>query len=316
MASIVLTVCTSRRPHGLRRLLVALRDVVAPTGFAAVVVDNDDTAREGVAVCREMGRDYPWPLTCVVEPRRGISHARNCAVATALERSPEFIAMLDDDEWPSRSWLQELTRIQRDFNADIVSGPVVPMPAQPMEHWQALAPYYGLTRDLVDGTACTLYGGGNFLARRRCFEAFDGPFDPAFDQIGGEDLHFFQRLGRLGMRSRWAAKAVVFEDTPPQRLTREWLLLRQLRRGYINVRVQRRLDPSALAEMIRFARSLAVLGRAGLRRLRAGRGAQPDALLAELYWRYALGRLRAHRPGNAITGLPSHGGSSEPGADQ
>lgn len=315
MASVVLSVCTCRRPQGLGRLLMALRDIVAPDGFGIVVVEND-SALEGAAVCREMASSYPWPLSCVVEPQPGFSHARNRAVHEALKHRPDFIALLDDDEWPDRKWLHELTRVQRETGADILGGPVVPLPGRDMEHWDVLAPYYGLTRDLPDGASCQLYGGGNVLARRQCFESLNGPFDLSFDQFGGEDLHFFQRLDRLGWRSCWAANAVVFEETPPHRLTQEWLLTRQVRRGFINVCVQRRLDPSAFAEAARFARSLAVLARAGVRRLRLGKRSDPHALLAEMYWRYALGRLRAHGTGGPPSGLISQGGTSCPVADR
>jgi hypothetical protein len=307
MTSVVVTVCTCRRPHGLQRLLAELRDIDAASPFSVVVVEND-AGTEGLSICQAMTRDYPWPLTCVVEPEPGICHARNRAVAEALNQQPDFIAILDDDEWPCRSWLRELTRVQSETGADIIGGPVVPVPADASEHWWLLARHYGLMRDLPDGTACMLYGAGNFLARRSCFELLARPFDPAFNETGGEDLHFFLRLERLGVQMRWAANAIAYESVPPQRLTRKWLLARQVRRGFLNVRIQRMLDPSRPAEGVRLARSFGVLLRAGLRRLTAAAHAEPAGLLAELDWQYALGRVRGHRMRGALSSLVAHGG--------
>jgi succinoglycan biosynthesis protein ExoM len=312
MARIVVAICTARRPEGLRRLLLSLRDVEDPAPTAVVVVDND-ARRDGLTVCNAFRGDLPWPLTSVSEPRPGISKARNRAVRAALDHEPEFIAMLDDDEWPTPGWLRALMRIQRETGADVVGGPVVPVPVEPVDHWDVLAVHYGLLRDLPDGAPCTLYGAGNFLARRRCFEAVEGPFDPAFDRIGGEDMHFLERLRRLGHSMRWAAEAIVYEETPRERLSEDWLLMRQRRRGYIAVSVQRRLDPSPLAESSRMARSLAVLACAAIRRRREGLGARSDALLAEMYWNYALGRMRAHRRGEVRFAGLSYGGTASGG---
>lgn len=307
MTSVVVAVCTCRRPHGLERLLAELRYIDAPSPFSVVVVEND-AGTEGLSICRAMTRDYPWPLTCVVEPKPGISHARNRAVAEALDQQPDFIAVLDDDEWPCRSWLRELTRVQSETGADIIGGPVVPVPAEVSEHWPLLARHYGLMRDLPDGAACVLYGAGNFVARRSCFELLVRPFDPTLNEAGGEDLHFFRRLERLGVQMRWAANAIAYESVPPQRLTRKWLLARQVRRGFLNVRIQRMLDPSGPAEGVRLARSFGVLMRASLRRLTAAARAEPAGLLAELDWQYALGRVRGHRTSGALASLVAHGG--------
>jgi succinoglycan biosynthesis protein ExoM len=293
MTSVVVTICTARRPRELKRLLLALRAAEAPALKAVVVVENDPML-EGKAVCEALSDSYPCQLICVVERARGFSAARNRSVAEALTLRPDFLASIDDDEWPESAWLRELLRIQSQEDADIVGGPVVPVPAAAIPHWGLLARYYGLVRDLPDGGACSLYGAGNFLARRACFERLPGPFDAAFDEVGGEDLHFFRRLDALGMRTRWAAKAIVFEETPSERLTAEWLLQRQRRRGFVNVFVQQRLEPNFLAESYRFGRSVATLIHAGVRRLASRGTGQPQELLAEMRWNYASGRLHAH----------------------
>lgn len=293
-ASVVVMICTARRPAQLRRLLEGLGGITNPSLSGVVVVDND-SGLEGKAVCNAMADTYPHPLISVVESVRGFSSARNRAVAEALKLGPEFLAFLDDDEWPDPAWLEELLRIQRAEDADVIGGPVIPIPAAATPHWDDVAEYYGLITNLPDGAACSLYGAGNFMARRSCFERFAAPFDTAFNEIGGEDLHFFRRLERLGLRVRWSAKAVAFEDTPLERLAPEWLVARQHRRGFVNVLVQQRLDPGPLREAGRFSRSLLILAHAAGQRLVPQDTGSLKALLVTMRWKYAMGRLDAHR---------------------
>lgn len=274
-----------------------------------VVVEND-AGRAGLDVCRSLPGDYPWSVHCVMEPQPGICFARNRAVREALAQQPDFIANLDDDEWPAEHWLEELHRIQASSGADAVGGPVVPVFPENAMEWEHLRAHYGAEPDLADGTACELYAGGNFLARSRCFEAFmPAPFDPAFNTLGGEDLYFFKRLSQRGLAMAWAARATAFEDVPASRMTHEWLLRRHRRRGQVNIMVQRKIDPSPASEAVRAAKTASVFVRASIGRFitRLTGSANPDA---EFDLMYGLGRLDAHfrRLDHANTFV--HGGPS------
>jgi glycosyltransferase involved in cell wall biosynthesis len=85
--AVSLCVPTFRRPDGLRKLLshVAGLDYQGP--LSVIVVDNDADRRAGEAVARAMAPGFPFPLTCVVEPRRGQTYASNTGFAAAC-RAP------------------------------------------------------------------------------------------------------------------------------------------------------------------------------------------------------------------------------------
>jgi glycosyltransferase involved in cell wall biosynthesis len=73
------------------------------------VVDNapaDDAVARLVSLLRA-GGTRGVPLRHVVEPRPGLSWARNAGLA---EASGTIVAYLDDDEHPDRHWLAELAR--------------------------------------------------------------------------------------------------------------------------------------------------------------------------------------------------------------
>lgn len=291
---ITVAICTCRRPEGLARLLDALQLVDADDAVSVLVIDNDDK-REGAQVCMQLATGYRWPLHCAIEPKAGISYARNRAVAESLRHAPDAIAMLDDDEWPEKQWLQELLRIQRATDADVVGGPVVPHFARSGTRWTNFRSYYGLDQKLPDGASCVLYGAGNVLVRTSCFkDLMPEPFDPAFALTGGEDLMFFQRLASKGYRMYWSAQAVVHEDVPPARMTMRWLSDRQRRRGCLNVVTQRLIEPGAYHEAIRLLKTFASFVSAGA--IAIGGAIAPEFReRAPLMYNYARGRLLGHR---------------------
>lgn len=310
-ADIVLCVCTWRRPAGLRRLLAAASELEYDGRLAVVVVDND-AAAEGIAVCRDTAAAFRWPLAAVQESRPGISYARNSAVERALELRPRFIAMLDDDEWPSRGWLRELVRVLDTTGADVVGGPVIPRFPPAAGIWPALADVYTVNLRRPDGAPCTLYAAGNFIARADCFRALGpAPFDPGFARTGGEDLVFFCRLARLGFRMHWSAAAEVYETVTADRMSLTWLTRRQRRRGSLNVVVQRMFAPGPIAEAMRLTKTAGLLSLAlGYRILAAPFPVR--RLRAILLLHKALGKVAGHL-GRRITqyGDSSPGGRSE-----
>jgi glycosyltransferase involved in cell wall biosynthesis len=291
---LTVAICTCRRPEGLARLLEALQRIDTDDSLAVVVVENDQ-GREGVRVCRQFAGAYRWPLYCIMEPRPGISYARNRAVAESLRHMPDAVAMLDDDEWPEPQWLRELLRIQRATEADVVGGPVVPRFARSGLPWVDFRSYYGLDQRLPDGAGCVLYGAGNVLVRRACFEALmPEPFDPAFALSGGEDLVFFQRLAKMGFRMHWSTRAVVHEDVPRERMTVRWLKDRQRRRGCLNIAAQRLAEPGPYREGIRLLKTVGAFVSAGAYAV-AGAVAPGCRARVPLLFDYARGRLLGHR---------------------
>ena len=123
---VAICISTFRRQKLLRELLNGIGKLsfrkVSPPELAIVVVDTPDQTGSVQKVCETVS--LPWPIKYVVEPRRGLTYARNRAIAEA--GSVDFVAFIDDDEVPSPEWLDELLWAQAEFSADVVSGPVSP----------------------------------------------------------------------------------------------------------------------------------------------------------------------------------------------
>lgn len=289
----VVCICTYRRPEGLARLLDALAKIASPADLQIVVVDNDPGGA-GLAVALARRNRTPWPLRAVASTASGISGARNRAVNEALALDPDFLAFIDDDEWPSPAWLEELHRVALEHDADAVGGPT--RPAFP-EHYDGPLrdnPYYGADMRLTDGAACRLQAAGNVLVRASVLQSLvPDVFHPDFAFSGGEDLAFFSELHRRGARMHWAAGAVVHESVPPGRMTEAWLRERVVTVTNSRVRVDQRYAPSWVASALRVAKTTALGAHAAAATAasRAGVGSRDAAAL--LRWKFA-GKLRAH----------------------
>lgn len=239
MTDVVIAIPSFRRPEGLRRLLSALADLRTEANVSVLVADNDAERQEASAVCEEArARGYRWPLTCVIARERGIAQARNALVEHILSRSgAEFVAMLDDDEWPDPHWLEAFLYVQQVTDADALHGAVLPKlertPSRWAAHCHGIAAMTGETRpvSMIDSSS-------NILVRRSCFEGLPKPcFDPDFALSGGEDRDFFERLRRQGKRFAWANEAVVYAWVPASRARFGWALRRAYRTGNSDMRV-------------------------------------------------------------------------------
>jgi succinoglycan biosynthesis protein ExoM len=241
---------TCRRPDGLARLLEGLRAQQVDAKVRVVVIDND---AEGPARCQveKMGGPFALGIRYAVEPRRGITYARNAAVTLAGD-DVDFVAMLDDDEVPDPDWLAELLRVQGEYDADIVTGPVLPHFAEPVPEWVHDGRFFDRPR-YTTGHRLPHAHTHNVLVRRAVFEA-TGPFDDRFALTGGEDLEFFRRAAGRGYTVVWSDSARVREWVPSSRATIGWLLRRAYRSGTTLGQVDRDRADVVRARMGRFVR--------------------------------------------------------------
>ena len=246
-------IATYRRPRMLATLLKALDrqafQKARPPLVTVVVIDNDvaESARATVERAAVRAR---WPLCYGVEPRRGISYARNRGVV-AVGQTCDFLVFVDD-ELPRRNWLDELLFVQARENADVVAGPVLPRFDEVPPAWVDRGRFFVRPRYRT-GHPLSVAGAGNALVRTGVLTEQPGPFAPQFALSGAEDTHLFMRLERLGARMVWADEAVVDERVPKTRLNVRWLLQRAYRGGNGFARCEVDVRPGA---RVRWTRAL------------------------------------------------------------
>ncbi len=262
MLEVVVAIPTFRRPRSLARLLDALEKIETEAQLVVVVADNDAERHQGHDLCLERrAQGYRWPLDSVIASERGIAQARNALVARALSyRGAGFVAMLDDDEWPSPQWLDEFLRVQRQTAADALQGSILFDAASGARSWAAGFDGVSSIRRPTAPVAM-LEGAGNLLLTRACLESLEAPwFDPAFGLTGGEDRDFFERLAKAGKRFAWADEATAHTVVPAARTSLKWTLARAYRIGNCDMRIFLKHRPERFARAKEYAKiALALL---------------------------------------------------------
>jgi len=197
-----------------------------------LVVDNGSTDHTGDVVAAHPGARR------IVEPTRGLSHARNAALR---EARGEVVAFLDDDARPGPGWAASVAAAaERWPEAGAIGGPVAlewlaPRPAwlgPELERW-----YSG--RDL--GADARLLGAGELpvganLAVRRDPALAVGGFAPELGRVGSslgseEEVDLLRRLRHRGWAVAWEPTAAVRHLVEPGRMTVAWLLRRAWAQG-------------------------------------------------------------------------------------
>ena len=260
---VAVCVVTYRRPEGLRRLLESLaaqtfRD--DPPELEIVVVDNEADGTSA-AVCDLSRADSKWPIRHDVESRRGIPFARNKAVGCVVDTA-DFVAFIDDDEVAEPDWLDQLLRVQRLHQADVVTGPVLSHFPDGLPEWLTGSVAFRVDQFATGHLVDKAYTN-NVLVRVGVFGAMDTVFDERMAMTGGSDTHFFRRVVRAGFKIVWANEAVVTEWIPRSRARLRWVLQRAYRVGNSAGLIEADLN-TTLRSRLRFLMGVAVRMAEGL----------------------------------------------------
>ena len=208
----------------------AIAESSGRAGDGRVVHDND-RLQSGEAAVEEFRKSnsvsHSVSIRYCVEPRQNIALARNKAIENA---EGEFVAFIDDDEFPAENWLINLFRTCEQYQVDGVLGPV-------RRHFDETPPKWIVKGDFYERpihptglpVRWSLGRTGNVLLRKSVFTPGEPPFRPEFRH--GEDQDFFRRTIENGCRFVWCSDAIAYEVVPPVRWKRRFMLKKALLRG-------------------------------------------------------------------------------------
>ena len=227
---ICVCICTYQRPELLRRLLSKLEE--QETGgffdYSIVIVDNDrfESARQMV---ESHVLESKISIKYYVEPEQNISLARNKAIENA---KGDFIGLIDDDEFPSSTWLLNLYTTFNTYKPNGgVLGPVIPSYPEEAPQWLikskiCVRPNHP-TGTILDWN---MTRSGNVLLSQQIFKGNSFLFDVKKGRTGGEDKELFKLLIEHGYSFIWCCEANVYEVIYPDR----WKLSHYLYRNLMN----------------------------------------------------------------------------------
>jgi len=236
--TVAVGICTYKRAESLSRLLRSLQETIASARrpVEIIIVDNDgsdSSLRTKIfTIAEELGLEVDYSI----EATPGISAARNAILDRASELGIDLLAMIDDDEWASRSWLSALLREKQESGAIVVGGPVSPVFPPSNQALKKYSRFWSVEKQFVGGKPfvfCTC----NFLIDLPAIKHLERPlFEEKFGLSGGGDTAFFRRLFLAGFKMAWADKALVHEEVPPARASLKWMMQRKYRVGNHAVR--------------------------------------------------------------------------------
>jgi GT2 family glycosyltransferase len=216
--TVSLIICTRNRPKQLATCLRAVA-MLRPPPEELIVVSNSPSDKATEAVVREFS-----DIRYLVEPKPGLSAARNAGIAVA---SGEVIAFTDDDVEVTENWISRIKRALADQNLMAMSGLMLPreLETEAQVAFQSRRkrgiplPFRPLTFDSAffedwrsRGVPCWLIGAGANMAFRR--QVFDhvGLFD---ERLGAgaagcsEDSEMWYRILARGYNCRYDPACVV-----------------------------------------------------------------------------------------------------------
>jgi succinoglycan biosynthesis protein ExoM len=226
-------ICTYNRPALLARLLNRLEEQTTGDlfSYSIVVVDNDRNESAKATVWFARNNSLLDTQYCV-EPEQNIALARNRAVESA---TGNLVAFIDDDEFPTSTWLSTLYAVYIQHGADGVLGPVLPYFEESPPEWLIRGKF--CERKSHDSGKLLHWDEtrtGNVLLKKEIFLDGRCRFDSRFGRSGGEDVEFFKIAIKSGRRFIWCNEAPVYETVPPERWTESFYVRRNLRIGALN----------------------------------------------------------------------------------
>jgi glycosyltransferase involved in cell wall biosynthesis len=250
-----IVICTWNRAESLRETLASLCSLRIPCELAweVIVVDNNchDHTR---AVVHSF--ESKLPVRCILEPRQGLSNARNAGIRTA---AGELLIFTDDDIRFAPEWLVAyVDAAGRWPEAAYYGGPISPLFEESPPQWITS------NQDLLTGmlgirsypkevplAAGQEPFGANIAFRRHVFN--DSQFDPTLGVVagewaGGEETSLVARLREQGQQGIGVPLAQVYHVIPKKNATATHLWKWAYGWGRSTVRMARkRGDPTSTA---------------------------------------------------------------------
>lgn len=231
MHQIAVCIPTYKRPDILKQLLNSIArnnfDTSLIKNIDIIVVDNDiDKTAESVINELELEPNKHYHLHYFNYTVKGLSYVRNELIRRGLSFNPDFLIFIDDDEYVTTEWMNELLRTIIRNNADAARGPV----------FVKLSDYIPkdisklFVRESYENNArITTWTTGNLILRCTSLRKYNVWFDERFSKTGAEDSYFGIQMTKKGAIIHWAANAVTYEIIPDTRANVQWYIKRKYR---------------------------------------------------------------------------------------
>lgn len=244
-----LLICTHNRGSLLERTLASIDEIRPVRGVSVeVVVIANACTDDTVAVAGAWAAASSWDARIVVEPRPGLSIARNRAID---ESTGSVCAYLDDDVLVDPGWLEGMSRTLADESAMFGGGKI-------LLWWEEVERPEWFTRRLDSLLSENDHGdevrpivgvggvvGANFWVRRKLLDKV-GNFREDLGRsgkslVGGEESDLIMRAHAAGMSGIYCPDVQLKHWVPASRVNREYLTKVAAGNAYGRIRMRPRM---------------------------------------------------------------------------
>lgn len=192
--------------------------------FELVIVNNNSTDSTD-ALCAQFAQTLgSLNYTYVIEPKAGLSNARNCGIAAAKGK---IITFIDDDAIAEKDFVRNIIGyFERNPQVDAIGGKVIPIfPGGKEPEW-LIPPQNGLVTKVDLGNTAKVYSnkypaGCNMTFKKAVFEELGG-FNP--DLVWRNDDKFiFLKLSKARKVTHYVPNVVVHHNIDAYRLEKQYL---------------------------------------------------------------------------------------------
>jgi glycosyltransferase involved in cell wall biosynthesis len=229
--NICICIPTYKRPDILSQLLRSVQQCSINRTLidiiTIIIVDNDaNKTAETISSKIKDQLTRPFELHYFNYSVKGLANVRNELIKKAFLFQPDFLAFIDDDEYVSEQWLNELLTAVIQNNTDAARGPVLAsIPVGISKSKRHLLQREKHNNNEIISTWTT----GNLMIRRSSLEKYGVWFDSHFNKTGSEDTYFGMQMARKGASIVWAANAITYEVIPENRTNIKWFIKRKYR---------------------------------------------------------------------------------------
>jgi len=226
--NIAICIPTYKRPEMLENLLASIfensTDKLLIEHVSIIIVDNDKDRSAESSVNKFIKRtNTSFSLLYFVYSVKGIADVRNELIRRAFNTQSEFFVFIDDDEFVTKGWLNELLKTIIYNDADAARGPVFAVkPDKISKHLWC----WFQRENYPDNSQLSTLTTGNIILRRSSLERYKVWFDSRFNTSGSEDAYFGIQFLKKGAKIFWSEKAITYEIIPNNRANLKWLLRR------------------------------------------------------------------------------------------
>ncbi len=227
---ILIGIGTYKRNEMLSFALENISKLIVPENCKIeVVVSDNNLNKEAFSVFNHALSYFPFTLHYSHTPEKSIAAVRNAVLKKALEIDAQYVAFLDDDEYPKPDWILELYKTLTVYSADASTSAPVPIE----DGKEQLLPYN--VRRRKTGDIRKLCITNSVLFKIEIVKDSNIWFDTSYGLMTGEDIDFFTRAKMAGYKFVWCEKTLIYEHVQKNRESLSWKIDRAFNNGYLTI---------------------------------------------------------------------------------